>query len=116
MTSKRIPITFQEYESKSQSLAAGLLEIGLVRGDRVLLMVPTCPEFVFIHMALNRIGAVAIMLEEDTYQAVNEIYDLACVITTLSSSSRHVNKMVAEIAKVLQQGKFKATVIVGSYC
>ncbi|KAK3753485.1 hypothetical protein QZH41_006188 [Actinostola sp. cb2023] len=80
-TKNRIPITFQEFQSKSESLAAGLLQIGLSRGDRVLLMVPSRPEFLFLYMALNRIGAIAIIDEEDSHPTIKSIKNLACVIS-----------------------------------
>ncbi|KXJ28618.1 Acetyl-coenzyme A synthetase [Exaiptasia diaphana] len=63
----RVSITFQEYDTRSSYLAAGLLEIGVGRGDRVLVLLPPCVEFVLFHMALNRIGAVTIAPEEDSY-------------------------------------------------
>lgn len=40
-----VPITYAELDQRARSVAAGLLERGLVRGDRVALMLPTEPAF-----------------------------------------------------------------------
>ncbi|KAK3739387.1 hypothetical protein QZH41_006466 [Actinostola sp. cb2023] len=115
-TKHRVPITFQEYDSKSQSFAAGLLQIGLTRGDRVLLMVPSCPEFVFLHMALNRIGAIVIVDEEveDLHPVIESIKDLACVI---SKTDYHVplgQRVLNKIRSKLDQNEHFKAVLIGS--
>ncbi|WP_217698431.1 AMP-binding protein [Streptacidiphilus griseoplanus] len=40
--------------------AAGLLELGVKRGDRVALVLPNCPQFVIAFYAAQRIGAVVV--------------------------------------------------------
>ena len=39
-------------------LASWLIGCGVKKGDRVAMMAPPCPEFIFVFMAANRIGAI----------------------------------------------------------
>ena len=57
-------MTFEEYQTKSQALAAALLEKGLARGDRVALISPNNMEYPVALMALSRIGANVIAVEQ----------------------------------------------------
>ncbi|KXJ22410.1 uncharacterized protein LOC110252581 [Exaiptasia diaphana] len=112
-TKNRTSLTFQEYESNSRLLAAALLEIGLVRGDRVLLMLPSCIEFVIVHMALNRIGANVLIVEEDAYPAVLGVVDLACVIARneIECPSANHDQVLENIQKIASES-LKAVLIV----
>jgi len=109
----RESLTFQDYETKSRFLAAAFLEIGLVRGDRVLVMLPTCIEFLLVHMALNRVGANALITEEDAFPAVHGIDNLACVIVRVDPSIWNNEKVVQNIKTSLDENKLKAAVVVG---
>jgi carnitine-CoA ligase len=50
-------IAWQDVLSRSQRAANGLLELGVRPGERVALMLPNCPEFIWIHLAVLMIGA-----------------------------------------------------------
>lgn len=60
----RHSMTFREYKTKFQALAAALVEKGLRRGDRVCLMSPNNLEIAVSFMALNSLGANAILLPQ----------------------------------------------------
>jgi crotonobetaine/carnitine-CoA ligase len=51
-------ITFAEAESITNSLAAGLRELGVRRGDRIALYMGNRPELVLLTLAANKLGAV----------------------------------------------------------
>ena len=53
-------ITYREYDSESERIAQGLLELKACRGDRVGIYMSSCPEFLFIYLACAKIGAVAV--------------------------------------------------------
>jgi len=109
----RTPITFQEYETASQSLAKGFLEIGLKRGDRVLMMVNSCPEFVYIHMALNRIGAIVIVSEENWIADLKDIKNLACVIARSDFSSTVGQQTLYEIHVAIKEQESARAILIG---
>lgn len=56
-------LTYGELWQEVFRLATGMLQLGLRRGDRVLLMMPMCPEGVVGYWALSSIGAVAVAVD-----------------------------------------------------
>ncbi|QIE56708.1 ATP-dependent acyl-CoA ligase [Pikeienuella piscinae] len=52
--------SFGEIDAASRRLAGGLARLGVGRGDRVLLMLPTSPEFVEAWFAASRLGAIIV--------------------------------------------------------
>ncbi len=50
-------ITYQELDEYVNRVANGLRELGIGPGDKVGIMLPNCPEFLYSHFALLRLGA-----------------------------------------------------------
>lgn len=61
-TGKTQTFTFSEMKSLSNRLANALKEKGIQRGDRVGILLPQCPETGLAHIALYKLGAVAVPL------------------------------------------------------
>jgi acyl-CoA synthetase (AMP-forming)/AMP-acid ligase II len=55
--------TFQQLEEETSLIASGLLQHGMKKGDRVLVMVPYGAEFVTLTFALFKAGAVPILID-----------------------------------------------------
>ncbi len=53
-------ITYSQLNSLTDSLAAGLQDLGVEKGDRVSLFMPNCPQLVIAYNAVWRCGAVAV--------------------------------------------------------
>ncbi len=53
-------ITYAELDGLANSLAAGLQDLGVEKGDRVSLFMPNCPQLVVAYYAVWRCGAVAV--------------------------------------------------------
>lgn len=53
-------LTYRDLKEATDRLASGLKEIGLGAGDRVSLLLPNVPHFVFSYFALLKIGATVI--------------------------------------------------------
>ena len=51
-------LTYAEFDGEVNRLANGLLAAGVKRGEMVGVMLPNCPEFALLWLALLRIGAV----------------------------------------------------------
>jgi long-chain acyl-CoA synthetase len=66
--------TWQEVREQTNRLAGGLARLGVRRGDRVLVTLPNCPEFVFAFYAIQKLGAVIVnagpLMGVDDLQAV----------------------------------------------
>ncbi|MFQ5898961.1 MAG: AMP-binding protein [Candidatus Methylomirabilia bacterium] len=54
------PLSYAEVDRRVNRLAHGLLTLGVGRGDRVLIMLPNCLEFMLTWWAANRIGAIEV--------------------------------------------------------
>jgi long-chain acyl-CoA synthetase len=53
-------VTFQELNQRGNRVANGLDHLGLQRGDRIALMLPNIPEFVYALLGILKLGAVAV--------------------------------------------------------
>ncbi|MBD0740658.1 (2,3-dihydroxybenzoyl)adenylate synthase [Streptomyces sp. CBMA29] len=53
-------LSYAELDARADDLARGLLEIGVTGGDRIVVHLPNCPEFVVATFALLRIGALPV--------------------------------------------------------
>jgi len=52
--------TYQELDEEASRVAGGLASIGVKKGDRVAIMLPNIPEFVFSLYGVQKLGAVAV--------------------------------------------------------
>jgi len=55
-------LTYGEAREKTDKLAVGLMDLGIKPKDRVLLQLPNWNEFVFAFFALQKIGAITVLL------------------------------------------------------
>ncbi len=60
---------FGQIESRAESLAAALANLGVEEGDRIALILPPCPEFVVSLFAAAKLGAVVVPLNPLLTQA-----------------------------------------------
>src|SRR3954452_21441996 len=51
-------LTYAEFDSRPDALAAGLAELGVRQGDTVSVFAPNCPEFLEAWWAIIKLGAV----------------------------------------------------------
>jgi long-chain acyl-CoA synthetase len=68
-------LTFREIKTRSDAFAIALAELGIVKGDRVGIMLPNCPQYIVAAFAVLRLGAVVVNVNP-TYTA-REILSLA---------------------------------------
>ncbi|MDP2605674.1 MAG: AMP-binding protein, partial [Deltaproteobacteria bacterium] len=57
-----VRLTRAELREYVNRLATGLLRLGIQKGDAVLLQLPNWAEFVYSYFALQKIGAVPVLL------------------------------------------------------
>jgi long-chain acyl-CoA synthetase len=53
-------LTFLDLKRRSDALAASLGALGIVKGDRVGIMLPNCPQYIIAAFAVLRLGAVVV--------------------------------------------------------
>jgi long-chain acyl-CoA synthetase len=76
--------TYRELRSMVNRTAGGLATMGVRRGDRVLLALPNCPEFVMTFLAAQKLGAIVVnagpLMGHDDLSAVIALTDPRVVI------------------------------------
>lgn len=55
-------LTYAEVQDRAERLAIGLMDLGIKPLDRVMIQLPNWTEFVIIYFALQKIGAITVML------------------------------------------------------
>lgn len=53
-------VTYRELDENSNKAANALIELGIKPGDRVAMMLPNTPEFVYTFLGIQKVGAVAV--------------------------------------------------------
>jgi long-chain acyl-CoA synthetase len=53
-------LTFAEIKERADKFAAALARLGVRQGDRVGIMLPNCPQYVFATFAVLRLGAIVV--------------------------------------------------------
>ncbi len=53
-------MSYSEFEETVERCAAGLVELGIGKGDTFGIVMRNCPEFVILSFALSRLGAIAV--------------------------------------------------------
>jgi len=56
-------ITFRKMHEYIDRFAAALFALGVRKGDRVALMMPNCPEFVYTYYACMKLGAIEVQVD-----------------------------------------------------
>ena len=93
-------MTYGELASQSSALAEALTELGVARGDRVALLMPQCFETVIAHVAIYKMGAIALPLallfgEEALEYRLRDAG--ACVIVTNSFGLQRLKAIKARL-------------------
>lgn len=57
---REIRLNYGTYNRETDRIAAGLLKMGVAKGDRIGIYLSTRPEFLFIYLAAAKIGAIAV--------------------------------------------------------
>ncbi len=56
-------ISFRKMHEYIDRFAAALFDLGVRKGDRVALMMPNCPEFVYTYYACMKLGAIEVQVD-----------------------------------------------------
>jgi crotonobetaine/carnitine-CoA ligase len=52
--------SYRDFDELSNRAAYGLQQMGISKGDKVAIMMPNCPEFLFLWFGLSKLGAVEV--------------------------------------------------------
>ena len=89
-------ITYQELDKNANRVANGLAGLGIEPGDRVAIMLPNIPEFVYTFFGIQKLGGTAVPFNT-TYKGREITHILndsgARAIVTLASSVNLINEI-----------------------
>ncbi|KAK3746026.1 hypothetical protein QZH41_003240 [Actinostola sp. cb2023] len=106
---QRSSYTFKQMQQQSLRLAASFLRIGWKKGERVAIQAPSAIEYLLSYMALNRIGALSILLPqgipiEETIGFLNR-YKCQGVILFVSKDVQLTGEHLADLKKTMEESK-----------
>lgn len=103
--------TYGELKDGSDRLAMHFLKMGLKHGDTVVVQLINIPEFVFIYLAMQKIGVIPVMcLSQHRYTEISEIAAKAEAVGYIVpgvANKFDYTQLVDEIADALPSIKFK---------
>ena len=104
---ERKRFTYRELDKRSDELAVGLLELGIEKGDRVAVWLPSCSQYTLLQYATAKIGAILVTMNPayrnaEAMHAINLVGCKALVITPQVSKSDYL-RMVQEMAPEICQ-------------
>ncbi|SHO52307.1 (2,3-dihydroxybenzoyl)adenylate synthase [Anaerocolumna xylanovorans] len=97
-------LTYYQLKERVFSTAIHLLKLGICKGDRIILQLPNCNEFVVAAFALFEIGAIPIMLlPAHREHEIGKIIELAQPVAYITYNN-FLSFNYGDMARKLQQG------------
>ena len=100
-------LTFLDLKQRSDALAAALARIGIVKGDRVGIMLPNCPQYIIAAFAILRLGAVVVN--------INPSYTGREILTVVSDSGVRMlitlDALVPTLAAIRRQTSIEQIIV-----
>ena len=87
-------LTFLELKKRADALAVSLAKLGIVKGDRVGIMLPNCPQYIFSAFAVLRLGAIVVN--------INPSYTAREVLTVAADSGVRLVITLDALAPLVQ--------------
>ncbi|WP_165423837.1 AMP-binding protein [Ktedonosporobacter rubrisoli] len=78
-----------ELAREATQLAAGLRSLGIKPGDRVLVMMPNCPEVVIAYQAIARVGAVLVPILSQLKEAEVQFIAMSAAAKAILTDNPH---------------------------
>ena len=111
---RKTRLTYGEARDKTNKLAIGLIDLGIQTLDRVLVQLPNWNEFVFAYFALQKIGAIPVLLIDRYRQLeINNLISLTGATSWIVPSQYKKTDYIPIINDILKQNpEFKNIITV----
>lgn len=78
-------VTYAELDARSTNLALNLLDLGIRPGDKLVVQLPNVIEFVYLHFALQKIGAMPVLaLPPHRYREISCFVEIAGAVALVT--------------------------------
>lgn len=102
-------LTFSDIKRQADRLAVALAKLGIVKGDRVGIMLPNCPQYVIATFAILRLGAIVVN--------VNPVYTPREVELVVTDSGMRamvtLDLLVPVVMSVMGKGELATVIVTG---
>ncbi|MFJ8790598.1 (2,3-dihydroxybenzoyl)adenylate synthase [Streptomyces sp. NPDC102462] len=110
--------TYADLDAEADQVAAGLRGLGIGRGDRVVVQLPNCAEFLLVWFGLQRLGAVPVHAmpghrRREIGHLVRLAGAVACVVPDLHARFDHRELMRDVRAEQGPGGSLRHVIVVG---
>lgn len=101
---KGAEITYREMSKLTDTLAAGLADLGVRKGDRVGILIPNTPQFVLAYFAVLKIGGVVVATNPmyTGREIIHQANDLGMKVMIVMSNFYQRVKSVQQETKINQ--------------
>jgi 2,3-dihydroxybenzoate-AMP ligase len=97
----RTSLTFRELDERSTNLALNLLDLGLAPRDTVVVQLPNVIEFVLVHFALQKIGAIPVLaLPPHRYREMSCFVDISQAVATITPDRQRDFSYIDMVARI----------------
>jgi len=98
-------ISYGEFLTNVRNLAKSFLEMGVKKGDRIAVLMPNCPEYLYTYMASSLVGAVVV--------GINPLYKGPEIAYILNNSLPKVMVMIDEHRQINYQKMIREYIFPG---
>jgi len=95
-------LTFLDLKQRADALAASLARLGIVKGDRVGIMLPNCPQYIVSAFAVLRLGAIVVN--------INPSYTAREVLTVATDSGARIVITLDALVPLVQAVRAQTTI------
>ncbi len=95
-------LTYLQLKQHADELAASLARLGIVKGDRVGIMLPNCPQYIFSAFAILRLGGIIVN--------INPSYTAREVLMVASDSGVRIVITLDALAPLVQAVRAQTTI------
>ena len=92
-------ISYAEIDEASNKIASSLIQMGISKGDRVAMLLPNCPEFVFFYFGIIKAGGINVPL--DTRYKAGELASIfaSCTPKALVTDSPFLEPLIPALSQ-----------------
>ena len=100
-------ISFRELDERSTNLALNLLDLGIAPRDRLVVQMPNVIEFAYLHLALQKIGAIPVLaLPPHRFREISFFVETAEAVATVTPDAHRDFSFTEMVGRIRAQAPF----------
>ncbi|MES2258236.1 MAG: AMP-binding protein [Pseudomonadota bacterium] len=109
-------VTYRELDERSTNLALNLLDLGIKPLDTVVVQLPNVVEFVYVHFALQKIGAIPVLaLPPHRYREMSYFVEISQAVATITPDAQRDFSYIEMVTRIKQNApSLKHTIVLGA--